>query len=188
MGALGGRVVRQRDYESAGAEGRASPDNGSFEVDLAICAGNEAATWPLLAKSEASYARSLLQRTGRELIRIGFPQNGSFGGQQESLAFFCRPVIVPVAVAVQLSKETEKDVTSSLREFLLTELEVEVGNLQAGQLLGFFLSEVAPTIYNQAIADAGRYLHEKMTELPAICYEPEFQHSERKRPGVRKGR
>lgn len=91
-------------------------------------------------------------------------------------------------MAVQLSKETEKDVTISLREFLSTELEVEVGNLQAGQLLRFFLSEIAPTIYNQAIADAGRYLHEKMTELPAICYEPEFQHSERKKPGMRKGR
>lgn len=89
-------------------------------------------------------------------------------------------------MAVQLSKEIEKDVTNSLREFLLTELELDVGNLQAGQLLAFFLSEIGPTIYNQAIADAGRYLHDRMVELPAVCFEPEFQHSERKKLTARK--
>ncbi len=84
-------------------------------------------------------------------------------------------------MSVKLSKETEKEVACSLRDFLRTELDIEIGNLQAGQLLGFFLKEIGPTVYNQAIADAGRYLHERMTELPAVCYEPEFQYSESRR-------
>ncbi|GAT31493.1 hypothetical protein TSACC_141 [Terrimicrobium sacchariphilum] len=82
---------------------------------------------------------------------------------------------------VQLSKEAEKEMTSSLQEFLSTELELEVGNLQTGLLLRFFLSEIAPTVYNQAISDAGRYLLGAMTELPAVCFEPEYQYSERKK-------
>ncbi|PTX93624.1 DUF2164 domain-containing protein [Spartobacteria bacterium LR76] len=104
----------------------------------------------------------------------------------DKIAWFLLPSRDNRAVPVQFPKEAEKEMARSLREFLSAELDIEVGNLQTGLLLNFFLSEIAPTVYNQAIADAGRYLHGAMTELPAVCFEPEYQYSERKKLDAQK--
>ena len=57
--------------------------------------------------------------------------------------------------------------------------EQEVGDLKASMLLDFCLRELGPSIYNQAIADAQARVHERTSELDAICYEPEFNYWKR---------
>ena len=52
-------------------------------------------------------------------------------------------------------------------------LDFEVGNLDAEFLLGFFLQEIGPRIYNRAIRDAQVVLQERVVELDGVCFEPE---------------
>ena len=60
-------------------------------------------------------------------------------------------------MAIELRKEQRKDAIQSLEQHLREELETEVGEMQAGFLLDYFLKEIAPVVYNQGVVDAQRY-------------------------------
>ena len=44
-------------------------------------------------------------------------------------------------------------------------MEEPIGNIAAGALLGFFLEEIAPVIYNRAVADVQERLQARVAEL-----------------------
>jgi uncharacterized protein (DUF2164 family) len=73
-------------------------------------------------------------------------------------------------MAVQLTKEAEKRLLGTIRRFAKDELEVDIGELKASFILDFFLRELAPTVYDQAIEDARRYLQEKADDLPGVLH------------------
>ena len=84
-------------------------------------------------------------------------------------------------MALQLPKDTEKLAVSSIRRFFAAEMEETVGDLKAGLLLKFFVSEIAPTIYNQAITDAQAYAQNLVTDMSGSCYQDEFGYWKSKR-------
>ena len=51
-----------------------------------------------------------------------------------------------------------------------------IGNLPAGLLLNFFLEEVGPAIYNQAIHDAQARLQQQVSDLDGELYADGFQY------------
>ena len=55
-------------------------------------------------------------------------------------------------------------------------LEQKIGDLQAQLLLDFFLEELAPTVYNRAIFDAQAFVQERIVDIDATCFEPEFAY------------
>ena len=55
-------------------------------------------------------------------------------------------------------------------------MEEKIGNVAAGGLLAFFLEEIAPSVYNQAVADAQERLQARVTELDIEVHEDEFQY------------
>ena len=57
-------------------------------------------------------------------------------------------------MTISMSDSARKQATASIKRYLAEELEQDVGDLKAGLMLDFFLKEIAPTIYNGAIADA----------------------------------
>jgi uncharacterized protein (DUF2164 family) len=77
-------------------------------------------------------------------------------------------------VSILLNPEAQKRSIASLRRFCEEELEVELSDLQAASLLSFFLKEVGPSVYNTGIADAQTFLRDRLSDLEATCYEPEF--------------
>lgn len=77
-------------------------------------------------------------------------------------------------MAIKLKKETEKLLIDSIKRFYAEEMDDEIGELKAMHLLEFFLRELAPNIYNQAIVDAQKYLQDKAEDLGDAYYEPEF--------------
>lgn len=77
-------------------------------------------------------------------------------------------------MTVALSAEARKQALSSIRRYCAENLEMEPGDLQAASLLDFFLKELAPSVYNAAIADAQAYLRDRLADLEGTCYEPEF--------------
>ena len=51
-------------------------------------------------------------------------------------------------------KEERAEMVARLQRFCVQELEMEIGNIAAEQLIGFFGETLAPFYYNQGLRDA----------------------------------
>jgi uncharacterized protein (DUF2164 family) len=56
-------------------------------------------------------------------------------------------------------------------------MDEEIGDLKAGLLLDFILSELGPSVYNQGLADARAFFEERSNDLAAVLYRDEFPSS-----------
>jgi len=54
-------------------------------------------------------------------------------------------------------------------------MDNEIEDLKAKLLLDYFLQEMDPVIYNQAILDAQSFMNEKLNDLDSSSYYPEFE-------------
>jgi uncharacterized protein (DUF2164 family) len=79
-------------------------------------------------------------------------------------------------MTVDLSPDDRKQALASLRRFCADELEMELNELQAGQLLKFVLQEIAPSAYNAGVAAAEAYLRDRVADLEGVCHLPEFAY------------
>ena len=77
---------------------------------------------------------------------------------------------------ITLPPQTRKDAIASLQQYADRNLPEPLGDLAAGLLLDFFLQDIAPAVYNQAIHDAQTRLHTQLTELDAELYEAPFTY------------
>ena len=78
--------------------------------------------------------------------------------------------------SLELSAEQKKKAIASVQQYLREELDQDVGDLKAGLVLEFILKEVAPSVYNQAIADAQAYFRDRVSDLEGVCYHAEFSY------------
>jgi uncharacterized protein (DUF2164 family) len=87
---------------------------------------------------------------------------------------------------ITLSKEDTARAIASIRRYFADEIDQELGELPARLLLDFILTEIGPSVYNAAIADAQVYLRDRVADLEGACYVPEFgywpQKDTRERP------
>lgn len=91
-------------------------------------------------------------------------------------------------MTIEISADASKAAIASIQRYFSENMDEEIGNLAAGALLGFFLKEVAPVVYNQAVADVQSRLQERVMELDVEIHEEEFQYwLKRARPGKRHG-
>lgn len=74
---------------------------------------------------------------------------------------------------IQLSKETKAQLIASIKRFAKEDLELDLGEIKASIVLDFILQEAGPSIYNQALEDAGRFFAERVEDLPGRAL-PEF--------------
>ena len=79
--------------------------------------------------------------------------------------------------AIVLPDPARKRAIAALRQYFAANLDEEIGELKAGLLLDFILSELGPSVYNQAIADARGFFEERTADLAAICFHDEFPTS-----------
>jgi uncharacterized protein (DUF2164 family) len=79
-------------------------------------------------------------------------------------------------VAITLSPDTTKQLHTSIKKYFAEHMDEEIGDLKAGMLLDYCLKEIAPTVYNRAIADAQAYFQGRVSDLEGVCYEPEFTY------------
>jgi uncharacterized protein (DUF2164 family) len=77
-------------------------------------------------------------------------------------------------MTIKLAQDTERYLLESIKRFFAKELDEDIGDLKAGGVLDYVLSEIGPRIYNQAIADAQAFMQDKALDLGAVRYEPEF--------------
>ena len=77
-------------------------------------------------------------------------------------------------MTVALNKDARSSAVTSIERYFQDELDEKIGNIRAAALLNFFLEEIGPSIYNQAVADVQERLLQRVTEVDIECHEDEF--------------
>lgn len=91
-------------------------------------------------------------------------------------------------MAIELSREARNQAVASIERYFLENMEEKIGNIAAGGLLGFFLEEIGPAIYNRAVADVQERLQMRVSEIDIEIHEDEFQYWRKVDKAQRKGR
>lgn len=83
-------------------------------------------------------------------------------------------------MTIEISKEAKKLAITSIERYFLENMDEKIGNIEAGALLGFFLEEVGPTIYNLAVTDVQGRLQTRVMEIDVEVHEDEFGYWRKK--------
>ena len=78
-------------------------------------------------------------------------------------------------MTIELAKQTRAEAIASIRRYFEENFE-PIGELPAGLLLNYFLEEVGPAIYNQAIGDAQARMQARAADLAGELFAEEFQY------------
>ena len=90
--------------------------------------------------------------------------------------------------AIELPKKEREQAIASIKRYFQEELPEPIGDLPAGLLLNFFLEEIGPAIYNQAVGEAQTRMATRVSDLNGELFADEFQYWARvdaKRKGKR---
>jgi len=79
-------------------------------------------------------------------------------------------------MSIDISREARKEAVASIERYFQAHMEERIGNIAAGALLGFFLEEIGPLVYNKAVADVQERLQSRIAELDIEIHEDEFQY------------
>lgn len=79
-------------------------------------------------------------------------------------------------MAIEISKEQRQRAITSIERYFRQNMDEPIGNVQAGALLGFFLEEVGPLVYNQAVSDVQDRLQARVLEVDMEVHEDEFTY------------
>ena len=76
-------------------------------------------------------------------------------------------------MAIELDKEPRSQAIKSIQGYFEEKRDEELGNLEAGFLLDFFLEQIGPIIYNRAVSDAQALMQDKLIDIDGELFEPE---------------
>jgi uncharacterized protein (DUF2164 family) len=79
-------------------------------------------------------------------------------------------------MTIEISKEARAEAVASIEQYFRENMEEKIGNVSAGALLGFFLEELGPIVYNKAVADVQERLQSRISEVDIEVHEDEFQY------------
>lgn len=83
-------------------------------------------------------------------------------------------------MAIELNREARQQAIASIERYFSEELDQRIGNIAAGALLGFFLEEIGPLVYNQTVSQLQERLQQRVQELDIEFNEDEFQYWRRR--------
>jgi uncharacterized protein (DUF2164 family) len=89
-------------------------------------------------------------------------------------------------MSITISKEAREQAIASIKRYFEQNMDDRIGNLAAGALLGFFIEEIGPLIYNQAVSDVQERLLARVQEVDIEVHEDEFQYWSKRERDSRK--
>lgn len=89
---------------------------------------------------------------------------------------------------ITLPPTTRQQAIASIERYFRENMDEPIGNVAAGGLLGYFLEEIGPAIYNQAVADVQERMQARMAELDIEVHEDEFGYWRKYDQATRKRR
>jgi len=79
-------------------------------------------------------------------------------------------------MTIEISKEGRKDAIASIERYFRENMDEPIGNIAAAALLAYFLEEIGPLVYNQAVTDVQEKLQMRVSELDIEHHEDEFAY------------
>jgi uncharacterized protein (DUF2164 family) len=79
-------------------------------------------------------------------------------------------------MTIGIDKDARKEAIASIERYFKENMDEPIGNIAAGGLLGFFLEEIGPLVYNQAVADVQERLLARVSELDIEVHEDAFTY------------
>ena len=79
-------------------------------------------------------------------------------------------------MSIELTREARAEAIASIERWFDENRQERIGNITAGALLGFFLQEIGPSVYNKAVADVQERLQARVMEVDIDVHEDEFQY------------
>jgi len=76
---------------------------------------------------------------------------------------------------MKLSKEQRDQVIQHIQQYFEEERDETIGDLAADGVLDFFMSHLAPIVYNQALSDSRHLVIQQMSSLEEDLYALEYQ-------------
>ncbi len=91
-------------------------------------------------------------------------------------------------MAIELDREQRQQAIQSLERYFREHMDEPIGNVAAGGLLGFFLEEIGPLVYNRAVADVQERLAQRVAEVDIELHEEAFGYWRKfeRKPGPRR--
>ena len=91
-------------------------------------------------------------------------------------------------MTIALPKDLRQQAITSIERYFEEERDERIGNIAAAALLDFFVQEVGPSLYNQAVADVQERIQARVSELDIEVHEDEFGYWNKKDKKGRPGR
>jgi len=79
-------------------------------------------------------------------------------------------------MTMDIPKDARAQAIASIERYFQVNMDDRIGNIAAGALLGFFLEEIGPLVYNQAVADVQERLMARISEVDIEVHEDAFQY------------
>lgn len=76
-------------------------------------------------------------------------------------------------MTLELDESRKSEIANALSGFFSKEFDQNLSTFKATQIVDFMLAQIGPSQYNQGIADARKYLAEKLDDLDIEFNEPE---------------
>ena len=77
---------------------------------------------------------------------------------------------------IEIAKDDRQQAIESLMRYFAENMDEPIGNVSAGALLGFFLEEIGPLVYNQAVANVQERWLTRVQDLDFEVHEDAFQY------------
>jgi uncharacterized protein (DUF2164 family) len=91
-------------------------------------------------------------------------------------------------MTIELPREARERAIASIERYFADHLDQRIGNIAAGGLLGFFLGEIGPLVFNQAVAQAQERIGTRVQELDIELHEDEFEYWRRREAAKKRKR
>ncbi|MFD2204009.1 DUF2164 domain-containing protein [Kiloniella antarctica] len=74
---------------------------------------------------------------------------------------------------IKLDDERKAEIAQDLVNFFYSEFDENMSAFRAEEIVNFMLKKIGPSQYNQGIADAQKYMAEKIEDLDTEFHEPD---------------
>lgn len=89
-------------------------------------------------------------------------------------------------MTIELEREQRQEAVASIERYFAENMEERIGNIAAGALLNFFLEEIGPLVYNQAVAEVQERLGRRVAEIDLEVHEDPFTYWQKQGKARRK--
>lgn len=79
-------------------------------------------------------------------------------------------------MTIKIPDPVRKQALESIQRYFSINMDDDIGDLATDMLLDFFIEDIGPAIYNQAVADVQERLQARVMEVDAEVYADEFPY------------